>query len=215
MVAQVVNALSTTSVLTSSSNPSTYGTSVTFYRHGLGHLGHPGRHGHLLQLHHLAEWPPRPRSGPGRSTAQARPPWPPRPCPSGTTYVEAIYSASGNYGGSTSNVVTQVVIGVPSVCATGGYDAPIIGNPGDPFVSGTNGNDFIYAFGASYWINGFGGNDCIDTGDGNNVIYDGNGNDGVSAGNGSNTVILGRRQRQGQPRERLGRGRDSVTATTR
>ena len=27
----------------------------------------------------------------------------------GTTYVEAVYAASGNYGGSTSNVVTQVV----------------------------------------------------------------------------------------------------------
>ena len=27
----------------------------------------------------------------------------------GTTYVEAIYAASGNYGGSTSNVVSQKV----------------------------------------------------------------------------------------------------------
>ncbi len=35
----------------------------------------------------------------------------------GTTYVEAIYGASGNYAGSTSNVVTQVVnaLGTTSV----------------------------------------------------------------------------------------------------
>ena len=120
--------------------------------------------------------------------------------------MEAIYAASGNYGGSTSNVVSQVVLSVPSVCASGGYSDVHLRQPGQPFVYGTNGNDFIYAFGASYWINGFAGNDCIDAGDGNNVIFDGNGNDGVSAGNGSNTVFLG----DGNDKVSLGNGSDGV-----
>ena len=108
---QTVNSgtLSTTSVLTSSPNPSSYGTSVTFTDTVLGLFGHANRHGDLLQLHHLGVLAPRPRSGPGRSTARARPPSRPRRLPVGTTYVEAVYGASGNYGGSTSNVVTQVV----------------------------------------------------------------------------------------------------------
>ena len=120
----------------------------------------------------------------------------------GTTYVEAVYPATGNYGTSTSNIVAQVVVGVPSVCASGGYGTYIFGNPGFPFINGTNGNDFIYAFGASYLDQRLGGNDCIDAGDGNNVLIDGNGNDGVSAGNGSNAVILGNGNDKVHPRKR-------------
>ena len=154
--------------------------------------------------------------------------------PVGTTYVEAVYGASGNYWGSTSNVVTQVVIGAPSVCAGGGYGNVIIGSPVDPFIYGTNGNDLIYAFGASYWIDGYAGNDCIDAGDGNNVIFDGNGNDGVaggataptrwssataatkvSLGNGSDGVNVGNGADIGDRRQRFGRPSPSATGTTR
>ena len=118
-----------------------------------------------------------------------------------------------NYSTSTSNVVAQVILNVPSVCAAGGYGDVITGTPANPFLYGTNGNDLIYALGASYWINGYGGNDCVDAGDGNNLVFDGNGNDGVSAGNGSDTVILG----NGDDKVSLGNGRTAskrVTAPT-
>ena len=125
----------------------------------------------------------------------------------GTTYVEAIYGGSGNYGGSTSNVVSQVTLNVPSVCASGSYDNVIVGSPDDPFLYGTNGNDLICAFGASYWINGFAGNDCVDAGDGNNLIFDGNGSDTVILGNGIDKVSLG----NGSDGIETGDGNDTVT----
>ena len=53
VVSQVVNALSTTSVLTSSANPSTYGSSVTFTDTVSASSGTPGGTRDLLQLHHL------------------------------------------------------------------------------------------------------------------------------------------------------------------
>ena len=124
----------------------------------------------------------------------------------GTDNLYAIYSGDAHFSGSTSPVRAQIVVGLPSVCASGGYGTYLFGNPGFPFLSGTNGNDFIYAFGASYWVNGYGGNDCIDAGDGNNLLIDGNGNDGVSAGNGSDTVIVG----GGNDKVSLGNGADGV-----
>ena len=67
----------------------------------------------------------------------------------GTTHVEAVYGASGNDLGSTSNVVSQVVLGVPSVCSGGGYGTYILGHPAFPVINGTNGNDFFTASAAT------------------------------------------------------------------
>ena len=76
--------------------------------------------------------------------------------PAGTDNLYAVYGGDTHFSGSTSPVRFQTVIGLPSVCASGGYGTYIFGNPGFPFINGTNGNDFIYAFGGSYWVNGYG-----------------------------------------------------------
>ena len=205
VVTQVVNALSTTSVLTSSPNPSTYGSSVTFTDTVSASSGTPA--GTVTFYSCTTNTCSTKTSlGTGTLNSSGKATYPPRACRWAPPTSRPIYGASGNYLGSTSNVVSQVVLNVPSVCAAGGYSDVIIGTPANPFLYGTNGNDLIYAFGASYWINGYGGNDCIDAGDGNNVIFDGNGNDGVSAGNGSDTVILG----NGNDKVSLGNGSDGV-----
>ena len=201
---QVVNLISTTSVLTSSPNPSTPGQSVIFTDTVSASAGTPGG---TVTFYSCTSNACSTKSSLGTKTlASGQATFSTTSLPVGTAYAEAIYSASGNYSGSTSGVVSQVVIGVPSVCASGGYGSYIFGNPSFPFINGTNGNDFIYAFGANYWINGFGGNDCIDAGDGNNVVTGGDGNDGVSAGNGANAVVLG----NGNDKVSLGNGSDGV-----
>ncbi len=77
-------------------------------RHGFGHHGDAERHGHLLQLHHVVVWHqvlPRDR----RPFQAGKATYSTTTLPVGTDYVEAVYAASGNYAGSTSNVVTQKV----------------------------------------------------------------------------------------------------------
>jgi len=198
--------LGTISVLTSSPNPSSYGTSVTFSDTVSASSGTPGG---TVTFYSCTTNTCGTKTSLGTGTlASGKATYSTSSLPVGTTYVEAVYGASGNYGGSTSNVVTQVVLNVPSVCAAGSYGDVITGTPADPFLYGTNGNDFIYAFGASYWINGFGGNDCIDAGDGNNVVTEGDGNDGVNAGNGANAIVLG----NGNDKVSLGNGSDGVWA---
>ncbi len=199
--------LGTSSVLTPSPNPSSYGTSVTFTDTVSASSGTPTG---TVTFYSCTTNACGTKTSLGTETLSGgKATYSTSALPVGTTYVEAVYSASGNYGGSTSNVVSQVVnTPVPSVCASGGYGNVINGGPADAFLYGTNGNDLIYASGASYWIDGFGGNDCIDAGDGNNVIFDGNGNDGVAAGNGSDTVILG----DGNDKVSLGNGSDAVEA---
>jgi hypothetical protein len=205
-LSQVVTSstLGTTSVLTSSPNPSSYGTSATFSDTVSASSGTPGG---TVTFYSCTTNTCGTKTSLGTETLSGgKATYATTSLPVGTTYVEAIYGASGNDAGSTSNVVSQVVLNVPSACAAGTYGDVISGTPADQFLYGTNGNDLIYAFGASYWINGFGGNDCIDAGDGNNLIFDGNGNDGVAAGNGSDTVILG----NGNDKVSLGNGSDGV-----
>ena len=205
-MAQVVKALGTTSVLTSSPNPSVPGTSVSFTDTVSSSSGTPGG---TVTVYRCTTNSCSTKTSLGTETLSGgNATYSTSALPGGTTYVEAIYGASGNYLGSTSNVVAQLVIGVPSVCASGGYSNYLFGNPVFPFLNGTNGSDFIYAFGGGYWINGFNGNDCIDAGDGNNFITDGEGNDGISAGNGSNSVLLG----SGSDKVSLGNGSDGVWA---
>ena len=204
VVSQVVNAISTSTSLTSAPNPSSFGTSVTFTATVSAASGTPGG---TVTFYNCTTNTCGTKTSLGTGTlGSGKATYATSALPVGTTYVEAIYGASGNDAGSTSNVVSQVVLNVPSVCASGGYNDVITGTPANPFLYGTNDNDLIYAFGASYWINGLAGNDCIDSGDGNNVIFDGNGNDGVAAGNGSDSVILG----NGSDQVSLGNGSDGV-----
>ena len=106
VVTQVVNALSTTSSLTSSPNPSSYGSSVSFTDTVSASSGTPGGSVTFYSCT-TTTCRPRPRSGPGPSSGKAT--YATSSLPVGTTYVEAVYSASGNDLGSTSNVVAQVV----------------------------------------------------------------------------------------------------------
>lgn len=195
--------ISTTSSLTSSPNPSTSGTLVTFSDAVSASSGTPTGgvtfYSCTTACSTKTSLGLATLSGGKASVSTAA-------LPVGTTDVEAIYAGSGNDSGSTSNVVAQVVLSVPSVCAAGGYNDLIAGTPANPFLFGTNGNDLIEAFGGLYWIEGYAGNDCIDAGDGNVVIFDGNGTDGVVAGNGSDSVILG----NGNDKVGLGNGSDSI-----
>jgi Ca2+-binding RTX toxin-like protein len=110
----------------------------------------------------------------------------------GTTYVEAVYvGVTGSFSASTSNIVTQEVVSLPSRC-TGRYTNWFFGNPGFPNITGTNGDDFIYAFGGNYRVHDFNGDDCcFYAGNGNNWLSDGNGNNVALAGDGNNVFTLG------------------------
>ena len=111
--------VSTTSVLTSAPNPSTYGSSVTFTDTVSASSGTPGGTVTFYSCGSSSSCatPRAPRSGPGRSTARARPPTRPRPSRWAPPTSRRSTAASGNYGGSTSNVVSQVVnaLGTTSV----------------------------------------------------------------------------------------------------
>ena len=156
VVAQVVNAALDHLGLTSSPNPSNFGALGDLHRHGLGRLGHAGRHGDLLQLHHQRPARRRPRSGPGPS-ASGKATLPTSTLPVGHHLRRGHLRGLGQLLGSTSNVVAQVVNERARRVRHGGYSDYITRQPAYPFLYGTNGNDFIYAFGASYWINGFAG----------------------------------------------------------
>ena len=108
VVSQVVNALSTTSSLTSAPNPSTFGLLGHLHRHRECLLGHAGGHGHLLQLHHQ-DLSTKTSLGTGTLDSSGKATLATSSLPVGTAYVEAVYGASGNYSTSTSNVVSQVV----------------------------------------------------------------------------------------------------------
>jgi hypothetical protein len=135
----------------------------------------------------------------------------------GSTYVEAVYEGvPGSFSASTSNIVTQVVVSLPSRC-TGKYTNWFFGNPAFPNITGTNGNDFIYAFGGNFRVNDFNGDDCcFYGGDGNNVLSDGNGNDVALAGDGNNVFTLGNGNDQitvGNGTNTIGAGNDSDSVT--
>ena len=88
--------------------------------------------------------------------------------PAGTDSLYAVYSGDTNFATSTSPVISQVVVSLPSRC-TGNYTNWFFGNPASPNITGTNGNDFIYAFGGNFRVNDFNGDDCcFYAGDGNN-----------------------------------------------
>jgi Ca2+-binding RTX toxin-like protein len=136
--------------------------------------------------------------------------------PAGTDSLYAVYSGDTNFSGSTSPVISQVVVSLPSRC-TGRYTNWIFGNPASPTITGTNGNDFIYAFGGNFRVNDFNGNDCcLYAGDGNNWLSDGNGNDVALAGDGNNVFTLGNGNDQitvgnGTNTIGVGNGSDSVS----
>ena len=107
MVSQVVNALGTTSVLTSSANPSGYGSSVTFTDTVSASSGTPAG---TVTFYTCTTSACSTKTQLATGTLSAgKATYSTSTLPVGTTYVEAIYTASGNYGGSTSNVVTQTV----------------------------------------------------------------------------------------------------------
>ena len=115
VVTQVVNALGTTSVLTSSSNPSTYGSSVTFTDTVSASSGTPSG---TVTFYSCTTSGCTTKTSLGTGTlSSGKATYSTSTLPVGTTYVEAVYGASGNYATSTSNVVTQVVnaLGTTSV----------------------------------------------------------------------------------------------------
>ncbi len=107
VVTQVVNTLGTTSVLTSSPNPSSFGTSVTFTDTVSASTGTPNG---TVTFYSCTTNACSTRTSLGTGTLSGgKATFATSTLPVGTTYVEAVYGASGNYGGSTSNIVAQVV----------------------------------------------------------------------------------------------------------
>jgi len=213
-VSQVVTLNATTTVLTSSSNPSGFGKPVTLTAtvtksSGSGtptgtvsfYLGTPSGTHSPLGTGTLTS---------GQATLVTS------SLPAGTDSLYAVYSGDSNFSGSTSPVISQVVVSLPSRC-TGKYTNWFFGNPGFPNITGTNGNDFIYAFGGNFRVNDFNGDDCcFYAGDGNNWLSDGNGNDVALAGDGNNVFTLGNGNDQivvgnGTNTIGAGNGSDSVT----
>jgi Ca2+-binding RTX toxin-like protein len=175
------NAVTLTALVTKSSGPGTPTGPVSFYS------GTPSGPHTLL--------------GTASLNGLARATWSTSGLGASTHSMYAVYTGDTNFAGSSSPLVSQLVIAPPASCS-GTFQNSIIASPADPTINGTNLGDFIYAFGGDYRINGFNGNDCIWVGDGDNVITDGNGNDVVLAGNGSNAVALG----NGNDRVTLGTG---------
>jgi Ca2+-binding RTX toxin-like protein len=215
VVSQVVTApIATTTVLGSAPNPSVFGKPVTLTAtvtksSGSGtptgtvsfYLGIPSGTHSLLGTGTLTS---------GQATLVTS------SLPAGTDSLYAVYSGDSNFATSTSPVISQVVVSLPSRC-TGNYTNWIFGNPSFPDIIGTNGNDFIYAFGGNFHVNDFNGDDCcFYGGDGNNWLSDGNGNDVALAGDGNNVFTLGNGNDQvvvgnGTNTVGAGGGNDSVT----
>ena len=218
IITQVVtgSTVATTTALTSAPNPSGLGKPVTLTAtvtksSGSGtptgtvsfYLGTPSGTHSLL--------------GTGTLNASAKANLVTSSLPAGTDdSLYAVYSGNTNFSGSTSPVISEVVVSLPSRC-TGNYTNWIFGNPAFPDITGTNGNDFIYAFGGNYRVNDFNGDDCcLYAGDGNNWLSDGNGNDVALAGDGNNVFTLGNGNDQivvgnGTNTIGAGNGSDSVT----
>jgi hypothetical protein len=115
VVTQLVNALSTKSVLTSSPNPSSYGASVTCSDTVSASSGTPAGN---VTFYSCTTNACGTKTSLGTGTlASGKAALVTSSLPVGTTYVEAVYGASGNYGGSTSNVVAQVVNGASTSTA--------------------------------------------------------------------------------------------------
>ncbi len=108
LVSQVVNALSSTTKLTSSPNPSTYGTSVTFTATVSATTGAPTGTVTFYSCT-TSSCGTKTLLGTGSLGSNGQATYTTSSLPVGTTYVEAVYGASGNYLGSTSGVVSQVV----------------------------------------------------------------------------------------------------------
>ncbi len=215
VVSQVVTApIATTTVLTSAPNPSGLGKPVTLTAtvaksSGSGtptgtvgfYLGTPSGTHSLVGTATLTL---------GKATFVTS------SLPAGTDSLYAVYSGDTNFETSTSPVISQVVVSLPSRC-TGNYTNWFFGNPASPNITGTNGNDFIYAFGGNFRVSDFNGDDCcFYGGDGNNWLSDGNGNDVAIAGDGNNVFTLGNGNDQitvgnGTNTIGAGNGSDSVT----
>ena len=204
VVSQVVNALRTTSSLTSSPNPATNGSSVTFSDTVSASTGTPAG---TVTFYSCSTSSCSTKSSLGTKTlAAGKASYSTTDLLVGTTYVEAVYPASGTFATSTSNVASQLILNVPAVCTSGGYNDVIMGTNPPQLLFGTNGNDYISAFGGAYWIDGLAGNDCVSVGNGDDSIYEGDGNDGVAGGDGSDALFLG----NGNDRVSLGNGSDWV-----
>ncbi len=108
LVSQVVNALSTTTKLTSSPNPSTYLTSVTFTATVSATTGEPTGTVNFYSCT-TSSCGTTTLFGTGSLGSNGQATYSTSSLPVGTGYVEAVYGASGNYLGSTSGVATQVV----------------------------------------------------------------------------------------------------------
>ncbi|HEY5121000.1 MAG TPA: hypothetical protein VII84_05450 [Acidimicrobiales bacterium] len=130
--------------------------------------------------------------------------------------ITAFYvNTDGNFSNSSSSILYQVVIGLPSNCRDH-YDHSIFADAGSPAISAPGGNNFFHIFGGNFKVHGSGGNDCFDGGDGDNDFNDGNGHDVAHAGNGNNVVWFGNGDDtvnfgNGDNHVTLGNGNDSVT----
>jgi hypothetical protein len=188
----VTSAAATTTVLTSSPNPSLLGQSVMLTAtvvksSGSGtptgtvdfYLGTPTGTHTLLGTGTL--------NSSGKATLSTT------TLPAGTDTLYAVYVGNASFASSTSPTIIETVVSPPKRCEPRNFDHYFyfFGPPGFPNFTGPGDNDFIYAFGQNYVISDGGGDHCICVGDQDNFINDGNGNDNDSGGNGTNQITVG------------------------
>jgi hypothetical protein len=214
IVTQVVTITATTTALSSSPNPSGFGKPVTLTATVTKSSGSGNPTG---TVSFYSGTPSGFHSPVGTATLNSgKATFTTSLLPAGTDSLYGLYSGDTNFSGSTSPVISEVVVSLPSRC-TGKYTNWFFGNPASPNITGTNGNDFIYAFRGNFRVNDFNGDDgCFYGGDGNNWLSDGNGNDVALAGDGNNVFTLGNGNDQitvgnGTNTIGAGNGADSVT----
>jgi Ca2+-binding RTX toxin-like protein len=219
VVTQVVTVVATTTVLTASPNPSVFGNAVTLTATVTTASGSGTPTGTMSFYSCTTAACTNTNKSPlgtGTLNASAKATFVTSSLSVGTDSLYAVYSGDTNFETSTSPVISQVVVSLPSRC-TSNYTNWFFGNPASPNITGTNGNDFIYAFGGNFRVTDFNGDDCcFYGGGGNNWLSDGNGNDVAIAGDGNNVFDLGNGNDQitvgnGTNTIGAGNGSDSVT----
>ena len=144
---QVVKPIATSTSLTSSSNPSNLGQSVTFTASVTAASGTPSGSVSFYSCTTSSGCGTKTLLGAGTLNGSGKTTFSTASLLAGTSHIEAMYGGGGNYTSSTSSELAQVVNAtVPGVCASGGYGNYIFGNPLFPFINGSNANDFIRAF---------------------------------------------------------------------
>ena len=104
----------------------------------------------------------------------------------GTHTITAVYEGDAIHGSSESAPLTQTVVACTVTASSAGGNT--LGTPGNDVICGSSANDDIAALGGDDLIVGGGGDDRISAGDGNDTVFGGDGNDQLAGGAGNDRL---------------------------